>query len=165
MHKQLKIASKNSFHSHASFLLPGPFPSAQKRGSICCFLQLSPHGSRCIDLLLSCSAQVSVPALQPLSKFRPPVPGCRKGCPRLWRHQPSCCLLGWLPFYCVAKRHLQWQTHLSAVKLRKSKKELPPRPEWTNPSTPTTSLPHWLANFELLQPLLLSIECIMHVST
>lgn len=145
MYKQLKITSKNSFHSHASFLFPGPFPSAQKRGSICFFLQLSPHRSRCIDLLLSCSWQVSVMALQPLSKFRPPVPGYRKDCPHLWRYQLSFCLLGWLPLYCIAKRYLQWQTHLSAVKLRKSK-EIFFFPVWMNKSLHSHNLPYSLVS-------------------
>lgn len=81
MQKQLKITSKNSFHPHAAFLFPGAFLSAQKRGSICFVLQLSPCGSCCIDLLLACASQVSVTALQPVSETGPQSLALKRAAP------------------------------------------------------------------------------------
>lgn len=95
MYKQLKITSKNSFHSHASFLFPGPFPSAQKRGSICFLLQLSPHGSRCIDLLLSCSPDRSQWWLSSTFQVQVPSPWLSKGLPP-FMEASAFMLLAWL---------------------------------------------------------------------
>lgn len=77
MQRQMKIASNSHFHLHAAFLLPGAFPSAQRRGSICFILKLSACGNCFTDLLLACSSQVSPTVL----KSRTPVSDCQKGCP------------------------------------------------------------------------------------
>jgi len=146
MQKQLTVGSKSGFHSHAAFLLPGFSPQCRREDQYASSSSSPLVGAAVFTYCLPAlhrpqwclSSQLQRAGAQSLAVggAAPIYEASSLG---------AACLDG--PCYCIAKRHLQWQMHLTAVKLRTSKKEFfflkcffPV--QRNKSSTPTTPLPH-----------------------